>query len=216
VQRAEGLTERIYSIADGKHLAAAYYRNTIIHFFVNPGITELALGVCIHRDDPLIGASIVDRAMEIRDLLKFEFFFQPSDDFAAEIESEVQRFASPNESGDDTIGFSSNQFYPMSPIVLSPFFEAYYVVAATLVAEGDAEITTSELEKRALQMGDQLAAHGDISQKEAVSTALFATGIELAMSRGLLTGSAHERHAFHQELEEILATFDEIDSWFSE
>jgi len=216
VHRSDGLTERVYSIADGKHLAAAYYRNTIIHFFVNPGITELALGVCMHRNNPLMGASIVAGAMELRDLLKFEFFFQSSDAFAAEIESEIQRFAYPDESGGDSIGFGSNQFYPMSPIVLSPFFEAYYVVAAALLAEGDAEIAPPELEERALRMGNQLAAHGDISQKEAVSTALFATGIKLAASRGLLTGTTQERRAFHQELEEILATFGEIDSWFTE
>jgi glycerol-3-phosphate O-acyltransferase len=216
VRRSDGLTERVYSIGDGKHLAAAYYRNTIIHFFVNPGITELALGVCIHRDSPLIRTSIVGRALEIRDLLKFEFFFLPSDEFSEEIGSEIERFAAPDDAGNDGIGFGSHAFYPMSPIVLGPFFEAYYVVAAALMAEGDASITPSGLEERALRMGDQLSAHGDISQKEAVSTALFATGIRLAESRGLLTGTTQERREFYQELEEILETLREIDVWIAE
>ena len=30
-------------IAPDQHLAAAYYRNTVIHFFVNGAIAELAL-----------------------------------------------------------------------------------------------------------------------------------------------------------------------------
>lgn len=216
VRRSDGLTDRVYAIADGKHLAAAYYRNTIVHFFVNAGITELALGVCIHRDIPVLRDSIVSRALEIRDLLKFEFFFEPRDAFAAEIEVELERFAIPEPGGGLEIGLGPHPFYPMSPIILGPFLEAYYVVAATLLAEGDAPIGVADLNRKALQMGDQLAAHGDISNKEAVSTALFATGINLVESRGLLEGTSQERRAFHDSLQEILATLAEIDSWLTE
>src|SRR5690606_1046281 len=35
--------EAVYRIADDAHLAAAYYRNTVIHFFVTGAIAELAL-----------------------------------------------------------------------------------------------------------------------------------------------------------------------------
>ena len=90
------------------------------------------------------------------------------------------------------------------------------VVAATLVAEGGAPIAVTDLKKQALQMGDQLAAHGDISNKEAVSTALFATGIDLAESRGLLDGTLEERRDFHGSLQEILVTLTEINSWIAE
>jgi hypothetical protein len=59
-------------------------------------------------------------------------------------------------------------------------------------------------------MGDQLVSHGDISNKEAVSSALFATGTKVALSRGLLWGTLDERVEFYQELEEILETLDAI------
>ncbi len=39
---AEG-PEAVYAIGPDQHLAAAYYRNTIIHFFVTPAIAELSL-----------------------------------------------------------------------------------------------------------------------------------------------------------------------------
>ncbi|MCP3999060.1 MAG: hypothetical protein GY722_28955, partial [bacterium] len=42
-EQSEGTTETVYRIRDKQHLAAAYYRNTIIHFFVNRAITEMAL-----------------------------------------------------------------------------------------------------------------------------------------------------------------------------
>jgi glycerol-3-phosphate O-acyltransferase len=216
VQRSEGLTESVYSIGEGKHLAGAYYRNTIIHFFVNAGITELALGVCALRGSPLTRESVVALALEIRDLLKFEFFFSPTDDFVRDVESEIARYTVSDPDGGGHLGFDMESFHPKSPIVLGPFFEAYFVVAATLTTENSNELTESMLAERALRMGDQLVSHGDISNKEAVSSALFATGTKLALSRGLLDGTSTERRQFYNELEEILETLDAIKTWDAE
>ncbi|MCL1597673.1 MAG: 1-acyl-sn-glycerol-3-phosphate acyltransferase, partial [Actinomycetia bacterium] len=77
VRRTDGLTETVYSIGSDQHLAAAYYRNTIIHFFVNAGITEVALGTGLLRSESMHIDAIIDRALALRDLLKFEFFFSP-------------------------------------------------------------------------------------------------------------------------------------------
>src|SRR5262249_31599104 len=65
---AEG-PDVVYAIGENQHLAAAYYRNTIIHFFVAAAIADLSLvragepGV----DDPM--ATFWDEAMRLRDLL---------------------------------------------------------------------------------------------------------------------------------------------------
>ena len=39
----EAATDTLYEIGPEQHLAAAYYRNSIIHFFVNGAVAELAL-----------------------------------------------------------------------------------------------------------------------------------------------------------------------------
>jgi hypothetical protein len=59
-------------------------------------------------------------------------------------------------------------------------------------------------------MGNQLASHGDISNKEAVSSALFATGTKLALSRELLGDTEQERLDFYNELQEILEALSAI------
>jgi len=87
------------------------------------------------------------------------------------------------------------------------------VIAATLAFEGSAALAEETLTELALRMGGELAAHGDISNQDAVSTALFTTGIELAASRGLLDGSEDDREQFRLELREILDTLDAIASW---
>src|SRR5206468_2421870 len=85
---AEG-PDAVYAISPEKHLIASYYRNTIIHFFVNGAIAELALlraaedGVA---DPP---EEFWDEAMRLRDLLKFEFFFADKEAFREELRAEV-------------------------------------------------------------------------------------------------------------------------------
>ena len=93
---AEG-PEVVYGIAPEQHLAAAYYRNTVIHFFVTGAIAELALlraaesGVTDRR------AEFWNAALALRDLLKFEFFFPDRERFVSELKEEARRrpFAAP-------------------------------------------------------------------------------------------------------------------------
>src|SRR6266568_1346818 len=86
---AEG-PEAVYAIGPDKHLIASYYRNTIIHFFVNGAIAELALlraaedGVADPTDE------FWDEARRLRDLLKFEFFFADKEVFREELRAEVR------------------------------------------------------------------------------------------------------------------------------
>jgi len=215
IQRTDGLTELVYSIGADQHLAAAYYRNTIIHFFIITGITELSIGTGILSGDGLTIESIVERALALRDLLKFEFFFSPSEEFSQEILEEVDRYGIPNSKSQE-LDFDMSAMLPAkSPIVLRPFLEAYYVVAETLVTLEGQQIDLRECTDLCLSMGEQLLAHGDIATEEAVSTALFATGLRLAENRKLLDSSSEARHAFRDELAAILVVLNEIDAFGS-
>ncbi len=213
IRRTDGLTEQVYSIGSDQHLSAAYYRNTIIHFFVITGITELSIGTGILSGDELTIESILVRALALRDLLKFEFFFSPSEEFSDEIRHEVDRYEIPD--GDsEALAFDMRAMLPpKSPIVLRPFLEAYYVVAETLVALGEEQVGLRETQDLCLAMGEQLLAHGDIMTAEAVSTALFATGLKLADNRNLMDGTASARVAFRDELAAILVVLNEIDAF---
>ena len=71
--------EAVYVIGPDQHLTAAYYRNTIIHFFVNGAIAELALVHAAERRLPDATAEFCEEALRLRDLLKFEFFFAEKD-----------------------------------------------------------------------------------------------------------------------------------------
>jgi len=213
IQRTNGLTELVYSIGADQHLSAAYYRNTIIHFFITTGITELSIVTGILSDDGLTIESILERALALRDLLKFEFFFSPSDEFSQEIREEVDRYEIQDSDSQELDLDINAMLPPKSPIVLRPFLEAYYVVAETLVTLEGEQIDQRACRELCLAMGEQLLAHGDIATEEAVSTALFATGLRLAENRNLLDGSVEARRVFRDELAAILVVLNKIDAF---
>jgi glycerol-3-phosphate O-acyltransferase len=200
VSRTDGLTERIYAINTDQHLAAAYYRNTIIHFFITTAIAELALALGFETDE-MLEESVIERALALRDLLKFEFFFLPSDEFADSIREELGRYRIGSTSPDHPVQVNIAAMMPAkSPIVLRSFIEAYVVVAETIALANDEELDSDELQKRCLKMGQQMFYHGQIRNRESVTTALYSSGIQLAQNRGLLNASSAEREAFRTQL----------------
>jgi glycerol-3-phosphate O-acyltransferase len=201
--RTDGLTTRVYSITQDQHLAAAYYRNTIIHFFVPMAIAEVALTLGFESDE-MDMESVVDRAVALRDLLKFEFFFSATDHFRAEIREEIDRYRIGPDGPDDPVMVNIRAMVPAkSPIVLRPFLEAYLVVAETLALSGNDPITKARLVERCLQMGEQMYRRGRIRSREAVTIALYTSGVELADNRGLLDCTHQERVEFRMELQNI-------------
>ena len=212
VHRTDGLTERVYSIGPDERLAAAYYRNTIIHFFVTTGIVELAIGTLMVEDRPFTEDAIVEMAFRVRNFLKFEFFFPSSIEFDGQVRSETNRYGIVDqETG--LIDIHVDAMRPaISPIVLRPFVEAYYVVAETLVVLGGSTATADELKELSLRMGNQLLALGTIETAEAVSTTLFASGIKTAESRGLLSANLTERATYADTLKEVLDVLNLIDA----
>jgi glycerol-3-phosphate O-acyltransferase len=197
-------------------LAAAYYRNTIIHFFVNGSIVEIALAGMLREGSSGMD-ELIDRAFALRDLLKFEFVFDDREQFRRAIVEEVELHCGIGEHLIETgdIAAVLSTFTPiMSPAVLRPFLAAYRVVGDVIAAaDTDEDLDDEEVESRALKLGRQYVAKGIILTPEAVSTALFDSAIKLATNRGLMTADhAVERKAFADEIATALADIDGIRS----
>ena len=210
VTRTDGLTERIYSINHDQHLAAAYYRNTIIHFFIPLAIAELALALGFETDE-MLEDQVIERALRLRDLLKFEFFFPPRDEFTVQINEEINRYRIGPRGPDDPVQVNIGAMLPpKSPPVLRSFIEAYTVVAETLALATESEVDRDSLLTQCLKMGEQLYHNGTIRNREALSTALFASGIQLTENLGLLATDDGARHAFRTELTDILRALNAL------
>jgi glycerol-3-phosphate O-acyltransferase len=190
VSRFEGATDTVYRVQPQQHLAAAYYRNTIIHFFLEEAITELALLEVAESSPENPAHAVVDEAVSIRDFLKFDFFFTPSEVFAEDVRAMLRR-KDPEfrdnlaAGGARTLLTASRPF--RAPAVLRPFFEAYQVVGDLIERHAyESTIDADGLAKEAMALGKQYQLQGKIRSPESVSSELFDAAIKLAANRNLL------------------------------
>ncbi len=208
VERFEGSTDSVYRVGQDQHLAAAYYRNTIIHFFVNRAITEMALAhVSENGETTNLQRAVLDEALRLRDLLKFEFFFSASDEFEQQIRNELAdhdpELQHHLETGDVTAILDTFRPY-VSHAILRPFFEAYRVVGDIIESHAyETGVTKETIRPQALDLGKQYVLQGLVAKPESVSKVLFESALSLAENRGLFTDGPHiiaDRQSFATEL----------------
>ncbi len=218
---AEGL-DAVYAIEAEQHLTAAYYRNTIIHFFVTPSIAELALLRAAEVPAAAAAGEFWDEALRLRDLLKFEFFFAEREAFRAELREEVALHAPDWEAqldgGAEAVRGIVRCFMPFSAHrVLRPFVEAYRVVGDALERRDPAApVDEAALLATCLALGQQYRLQRRIRRAESVSKVLFASALRLAANRGLLTPAAPDllerRRDFAAEIRNVIRRIDAVDA----
>jgi len=214
VTRIDGGHEPVWRIAPEQELEAAFYRNSLIHAFLETSIVELAL---LHAGRAAEGERVDAfwaQAMRLRALLKFDFYFADSATFRANITEELQwidGWEAQLSAGTDAVEAMLRAKRPlMASAMLRPFFEAYEIVADVL-CDAPADIGSKELTESALGVGAQYAAQGLVRSNESVSALLFATARQVAADQKLLEPSSDlrdRRRAYLHELRAILADME--------
>jgi glycerol-3-phosphate O-acyltransferase len=214
---AEG-AEPVWSIAPDRHHVAAFYRNGMLHHVLNRAIMELVvLDLATQPPDGDPAEAAWEKALALRDLLKFDFFFKRKTRFSEEIGDEAQRLGwdgsrDPGEAAKLIAG---------APVlvahgVLRPFVDAQFVVACRLASRGDAPLADEQrFVHECLTHGRQLLLQGRIHGADSVSRELFATALKLADNRGLVAGDAKGRQQWLDELiaiRELLNRIAQIDT----
>ncbi len=215
ITRVDSGREPVWRIAPEDEHAAAFYRNSVIHAFLETSIAELALAHAKHADGDRLVA-FWEQTARLRDLLKFDFYFADSAAFHDNIAKEMawhDNWEDHVRAGGDEIDAVLYAKRPlMSDAMLRVFFEAYEIVADVLRDAPD-DIGAKELTQLALGVGRQFVAQGRVSSSEPVSTLLFATARQVADDQLLLDPGAdlaERRNAFRQELRNILRDFDHV------
>ena len=212
VTRFDQGTDTVWVIAAHQHLVAAFYRNAVIHFFINRAIAELALQRITdgQPDDP--GEVAWQEGLRLRELLKFEFFFARKREFAAQMREELalvdpdwqQRLHT--ESGEGVRRHAREWLRDarpqVAPLVLRPFLDAYLVVANRLAAcDPSRPVNEAQLLQECLGVARQWQLQGRLASAESISLELFRTALRLAGHRGLLGGGGDEVLAGRRDLE---------------
>ncbi|MDV2476761.1 glycerol-3-phosphate 1-O-acyltransferase [Rhodococcus zopfii] len=205
-----GGEEPVYSIQRGQHLVAAFYRNSGVHWFVNRAILELSI-LCAHMnpgENPVVVAW--EEAKNLRDLLKFEFFFPDRDTFEAQMRAELALLVAewsdelPRSEQVALSALIETGFF-MVHRTLRSFFDAQLVVAERLaLRDPSLKLDRTAFLDECVAVGTQMLLQGRLYGPESVSSELFATALQLAGNRGLLETGGEEvrerRRAFAADL----------------
>ena len=212
VEYAGGL-EPVYAIAPDRQHEAAFYRNTVTHYFIERAILEVAL-VQASGEDPSVDVDVVaatwTRALALRDLLKYEFFFATKHEFDTRLRYETdlvrpgwaEQRATP---GEVTELLADSQLL-LAHRVIGPFLEAYSVVADRLVTrEPAAPLDRDALIVESLGVAHQRWLQHDLHSPESISKDLMGGALKLAANRGLQGPGGDELRQSRQRFADELA-----------
>ena len=220
VTRYDEGPEIVYGIAMEQHPVASYYRNTIIHFFVNKAIIELALLKASEKEGNDALARFWAEVDYLRDLFKFEFFYAPTEEFHREICEELARY---DENWESLLSQGATGFmqllYTLTPVVahtaLLTYAEAYSVVADLLTGMDSHEsLDESICVTNALKLGRQAYLQRRISSESSIGKQLFKNGFKMLEHRQLAQGGEESRKEqridLAQELRDVLRRIEVI------
>jgi glycerol-3-phosphate O-acyltransferase len=189
----EGL-EPVYGISDDQYAEAGYYRNTIVHYFVNKAILELALIKSIDAEAADRVDTFWDETDRLRDLFKFEFFYSQKDEFREQLAQEMAMYVTDWLAvlEGDAQGVHE-MLADMRPLLahatLLPYVEAYGIVAEVLEQlEPGVGIDIKECVSLSLKYGEQRYLQRRISSKASIAKLLFENGYKLFDNLGLTAG----------------------------
>jgi len=203
----------VYSVEPSKHPVASYYRNTIIHHFLDRAIIELSLLKA--REDYKCDAEEVFWAetSRLRELFKFEFFYPEKEEFRANLEVELGRISEDwrtrLQQGRTKLHSLVNRCQPLlGHAVFLPLVEAYMIVQLVLSSLKVGEsLGQKDCVAKAIKEGRVAYLMRRITSEASISQALFETGYTMAEHLGL-TGVTDEqtlrkRKALLRELRDL-------------
>ncbi|MBT8048361.1 MAG: glycerol-3-phosphate 1-O-acyltransferase [Xanthomonadales bacterium] len=179
-------TDTVFGIETSQHLMASYYRNTIIHHFVNKAILELALLRASEAPVEDVTDVFWQETLRLRDFFKFEFFYPSKKKFKKQLWDELER-SDPQwedrlqQGGSEVLSMLSAMLPLVAHSTLLPFIEAYSVVFDLLARlPGDAGLAEEECMARALKVGKQAYLQRRITSEASIGKLLFQNGYKLA------------------------------------
>ncbi|MFK7828334.1 MAG: glycerol-3-phosphate 1-O-acyltransferase [Congregibacter sp.] len=209
--------ERVYTIAAERHSVASYYRNTVIHYFLNKAIAELSLARMNQLE--LVGSDAFwEEAERLRDYFKFEFFYAPREEFRRAMDEELSRYQPQWEAAIGEPGAAQSLFSRLHPRVahgtLLPFIEAYRVVADVIARQPLGDVPDEkDIVQKCLAYGRQAYLQRRISSEASIGKLFFSNGYRLMENLELLTSDS-EGHGEGDDLAErrlqMAQTFREL------
>lgn len=217
----------VYYIPNEQRLAAAYYRNTITHYFLHAALGEIGLAMCALNIELPNAAALRANVTALRELYKFEFFYKPAEEFWQEVIFETGRRYPQWDSGETSIEKMLREKPPrFGHAILRQITEAYLIIAVALMELGERPVQDQKkFIPPLLAQGQEMLLRRTISCESSVSQDLLGNGLRLAGHLALLDGRGPDisgrRAAFAESVVAALSAINLLqraydEAWFSQ
>ncbi|NND67337.1 MAG: hypothetical protein HKN19_07110 [Halioglobus sp.] len=200
----------VYYIPEGQHLAAAYYRNTITHHFLDAGLGEIALALSVEDIGYMGEEEINQRVGQVRDFFKFDLFFRPQAELLQQVIEELDARYPEWDKRTASVTSQLKQAPPrFGHAIFRSLAEAYYILAISLRSLDDAPIPDRKVfTANLMDRGREMLLRKQVSTESALSRDIFDTALRLAENRKLLNADEDDlverREGFASEALDIL------------
>jgi glycerol-3-phosphate O-acyltransferase len=209
VSSHEAVDRRVFWVDDEQMIRISYYRNVIVHFFVNRAIAEMAL-TSLQEEGNRDPETLRQRLLDLRDLLKFEFYFPEKERFIAamsdDLSVDVPNWEGVLESA-GALGVMAKMGDPVAYWAVLPFLDAYQVVGDELESLeepfDEKRFVESCLARARLYRIEERLFSG-----ESASQVLFKSALALAKNRDLIEPAPDVTERRRQFAEEVRSARD--------
>lgn len=220
--------ETVYGIGEKEHSVAGYYRNTVIHFFVNKAIAELALMRVAPSRSSDKKALFFSEARWLRNLFKHEFYFPESHEFTEELQTELEQMdpdweAAVSAGENSTTSLLSRATPLVTPATLLDFLDAYLIMARVLeMAARNEQPTDADWVALALKYGRQAYLQRTVTSDASIGRQVLRNAYRWFEGEGLAPPEPDRLDALHRARKrientlrraELLASFSAIGRW---
>jgi glycerol-3-phosphate O-acyltransferase len=206
VNSHEALGRRVFWLDEDQMIRISYYRNMIVHFFVNRALAEMAIGQAVDNEDEH-PEPVRQALLRFRDLLKFEFFFPEKEQFLNDIEADIAIDVPGWDRVLTTTGAAevlAKLGQPVAYWAVLPILDAYQIVGDELESMKGRYDEKAFL-KACLARARMYRIEQKLISGESASQVLFKSALSLASNRGLIddsSGVAQCRTEFASEVRE--------------
>ncbi|MCZ6740004.1 MAG: hypothetical protein O7C01_09605, partial [Actinobacteria bacterium] len=206
VSSHEAVGRVVYWLDDEQMIRVSYYRNVIVHFFLNRAIAEMALTSLIDEGerDPEVAQR---RMLSLRDLLKYEFFFPDKEQFLGDVSNDIA-YDVPDWAtilpATGALGVIAKMGDPVAYWAVLPFLDAYQIVGDELEALAGS-FDEKEFLKACLARARMYRIEERLFSGESASQVLFKSALDLARNRDLIEDDpevGERRSSFAAEVRE--------------
>ncbi|MCB0403519.1 MAG: 1-acyl-sn-glycerol-3-phosphate acyltransferase [Bdellovibrionales bacterium] len=188
---AEDTVPRLYFCEEPKRTLLNYYKNNAIHALVLPGIALLAAMKMASRHKEYNEEQLLDYAVELRNLLKFDFFFNPTLEFREEIAHLLEYFLPKNEGNGTRFSAIASTFEKLQDMTVYTASPGYLLESYLVALDAIKEIGSGTFEKKALiqsitRYAISLRERRELRFAESISIQNFSTAIQMLENYGFI------------------------------